>query len=80
MDVPANSIFSGPITSIFSAKSFDGDPFICQCEKEDKKAQGFPILPLCGSFSSEFVAVKGLKDSRIMVVSSASNLSCIQCF
>ena len=37
---PANSRLSGPIRSVFkfSAVSFDGDPFICQCKKEDKKA------------------------------------------
>ena len=30
---------------IFSVNMcFDGDPFTCQCEKEDKKAEGFQIL------------------------------------
>ena len=40
MDAPANCAFSGPITSIFNSIHFDGDPFTCQCEKEDKKAYG----------------------------------------
>ena len=37
-EAPASSIFSGPISSIFSAMRFDGDPSPCQCRKEDKKA------------------------------------------
>ena len=60
MDAPANSAFSGPITSIFNSMHFDGDPFTCQCEKEDKKAYGFQILHCHGSFSSDTMAVKGL--------------------
>ena len=34
----ANSIFSHPITSVLNAMHFDGDPFTCHCENEDKKA------------------------------------------
>ena len=30
-----NSIFSGPVTSIFNAIRFDENLFTCQCEKED---------------------------------------------
>ena len=40
--------------------SFHGDPFICQCKKEDKKAQGFQISHCLLSFSSDLMAVKGL--------------------
>ena len=40
---------------------FDEDPFTCQCEKEDKKAYGFQILHFYWSFSSDLMAVKGLK-------------------
>ena len=34
----ANSVFSGPVTSIFNAMRFDGNPLTCQCEKGGKKA------------------------------------------
>jgi len=37
-DAPANSIFYGPIRSVFNAVRFDENPFTCQCEKENKKA------------------------------------------
>ena len=37
-DVPANSVFSSPTTSIFNAVHFDENSFPCQCQKEDKKA------------------------------------------
>ena len=40
-DAPANSVFSGPITSTFDAMCFDESPFTCQCEKEDKMLKGF---------------------------------------
>ena len=56
----ANSLFASPITCMYCKQSylpvlshvcifsvnmcFDGDPFTCQCEKEDKKAEGFQIL------------------------------------
>ena len=60
MDVPAHSIFSGPIMSIFNSMRFDGDPVTGQCEKEDKKAEGFQISHCDGSFSSDTMAVKGL--------------------
>ena len=61
MHVHADSIFSGAIIqSTFSAVSFDEDPFTCQCEKDDKKAEGFQILHFYWSFSSDIMAVKGL--------------------
>ena len=37
-DAPANSIFSGPMTSVFNAMYFDGNPFKRQCEKFNRKA------------------------------------------
>ena len=60
MDAPANNVFSGPITSTFSAIPFDKSHFTCQCEKEDRKAKGFQILRFDWSFSSDIIAVKGL--------------------
>ena len=39
---------------------FDENPFTCQCEKEDKKAEGFQILHFYWLFSSDIVAVTGL--------------------
>ena len=58
--MPAKSIFSGPITSIFNAMCFDENPTTCQQEKEDKKAEGFKISHFYGSFSNDIMAVKGL--------------------
>ena len=29
--------------------SFDGDPFTCQCEKEDQKAEGVQFTCYCGN-------------------------------
>ena len=49
-DVPANSIFSGPITSVFNGMHFDGEPCTCQCKKEEKGAYGFQIWHLMGHF------------------------------
>ena len=57
---PANSIFSGPITSILNCMHFDGDPLTCQCEKQNKKVEGFQISHFYGSFSNDTMAVKGL--------------------
>ena len=39
---------------------FDGDPFKCPHEKEDKKTYGFQISHFYGSFSNNLMAVKGL--------------------
>ena len=39
-DAPANSIFSGPITSTFNALRFRDYRFTCQYNKEDKKVMG----------------------------------------
>ena len=36
MDAPANSIFSRPVTSTFSALHFHDHPFTCQYNKENK--------------------------------------------
>ena len=48
-------------TSTFNGISFDENSFTFQCEKEDKNAHGFKILQFYWSFSSETMAVKGLK-------------------
>ena len=37
MDVLANSIYSGPITSAFNVERFDENPFTCHCEKGEKR-------------------------------------------
>jgi len=37
-DMPANSLFSGPVTSLVNAVRFDENPFTGQCKKEDRKA------------------------------------------
>ena len=47
-------------TSTFNAVRFDENPFKCQYEKENKKAEGFHISHFYWSFSSENMAVKGL--------------------
>ena len=65
--MPANSIFSGPVSnnSIFNIvlterkKNSDGKART----KKKKKAYGFQILHYYRSFSSNIVAVKGLKSS-----------------
>ena len=56
----SKTVFSARITPIFNSMCFDGDTFTCQCEKADKKAQGFQISHFYGSFSSDFMAAKGL--------------------
>ena len=38
----------------------DESPFTCQCKKDDKKAQRFPMSHFYWSFSSNIMAVKGL--------------------
>ena len=68
-DAPANSIFSGPVTSIFSAMRFDENPFSqANAIKEDKKTEGFQISHFYGSFSSD-MAVKGLKAVLLNITS-----------
>ena len=44
----------------FNAMRFDENPFTCQCEKQDKKDEGFQISRFYWSFSSDIVTVKGL--------------------
>ena len=53
-------MFSVPITSVLNAMRFDDNPFTCQSEKEDKKAEGSQIWHCSGSFSNDIMAVKGL--------------------
>ena len=57
--------FLGPITSVLSALRFNGDPFTCQCEKEDKKASEFQISLIYVSFSNGIMAVKVLKTENL---------------
>ena len=40
---------------------FDENPLTCQCEKEDEKAEGFQMSHFYWSFSSDIMAIKGLK-------------------
>ena len=54
------SIFQSYNTSTFTAVCFDETPFTCQCEKEDKKAEGVQISHFYWSFLSHVMAVKGL--------------------
>ena len=44
---------------------FDEIPFTSQCEKEDRKAEGFQISHFYGSFSNDIMAVKGLTGQLI---------------
>ena len=66
--MPANSIFSSPIlitiTSTLNAMCIDENPFTCQCEKEDKRAERFEILHYYGSFLKD-MAVKRLINNLI---------------
>ena len=54
-------IFRSYNTFTFSATRFDENPFTCQCEKEDKKAEGFQISLSYWSFTNDVTAVKGLR-------------------
>ena len=54
-------IFRSYNTSTFNAMRFDANPFSCQCEKEDKEAEGSQMWHLYWSFSSDVMAVKGLE-------------------
>ena len=55
-------IFRSYNPSAFKAMRFDNNSFICQCEKENRKDYGFQISHYYWSFSSEIIAMKGLKD------------------
>ena len=67
--MPANSIFSSPIlitiTSTLNAMCIDENPFTCQCEKEDKRAERFQILHYYGSFLKD-MAVKRLINNLVL--------------
>ena len=52
MDAPADSVFSGPITSTFNAVLIDENPFTCYCEKDAKTAQKFQISQFYWLFSN----------------------------
>ena len=62
--MPADGVFSGPITATFTANRCDESPFTGQCEREDKKAYGFQISHFYGSFRSDMMALKGLMGTR----------------
>ena len=51
--------------SIFNAMRFEENPFTCQYEKEDKKAEMFQISHFYGSLSNDIMAVKGLMSSDV---------------
>ena len=48
-------------TFIFNSMHFDENSFTCQCEKDDKKAEGFQTSHFYGLFSKDIMAVKELK-------------------
>ena len=60
-------IYSGPITSTFSAIRFDENLFTCRRKKEDRKA--FQISHFYWLFLSDIVAVKGLIKKNLKNVS-----------
>ena len=45
----------------FNATRFGKTPLTCQCETEDKNAEEFQTLLVYWSFSSDIVAVNGLR-------------------
>ena len=59
-DARKQCIFRSYGSSTFNVIRFDENPFICLCEKEDKKAEGFQIWHFYWSFSNDILAVKGL--------------------
>ena len=60
---------AGPITPTSSAMRFHENPVTCQCEKENKKADGFHIWHLYWSFLSDTAAVKGLSCFALTAIS-----------
>ena len=62
-------IFQSYNASTLNALNFDKNPFTCQCETEDKKAEGFQISHFYWPFSSDIVAVKGLRCSSSLLLS-----------
>ena len=60
-------IFLSYSTSTLNAVQFDKkNPFSCQCETEDKKADGFRISHFDWLFSSDVMAVMGLNTIYIV--------------
>ena len=57
-DTPANSIFSGPISTL-NAMRFGDNPFTCKYKKEEKKAHFY------WSFSNDIKAEKGLNSFHL---------------
>ena len=55
---------SDPVTSALNALRFCDYPFTCQYNKENKKAEGFKIPHCHWSFSSDILAVKGLRQKE----------------
>ena len=45
----------------YNTSFFRENSFTCQCEKDDKKAEGFQTSHFYGLFSNDIMAVKELK-------------------
>ena len=58
--MPANSVFSGPMSNKSTFNIVLTEKKIQMVKRERKKAQRFRILHYYRSFSSDIVAVKGL--------------------
>ena len=52
---------------------FDENLFTCQCENEDKMAEGYQISHSCWSFSSDVTAVKRLNHFLLPILSLVLN-------
>ena len=76
MDEPAHGIVSGPIPAILNAMRFNGDPFTCHCDEEDKKTYGFQISHFYCSFSTDVMAVKVLMKVLLVNLAASWNVDC----
>ena len=81
MFAPAHSIVSGPIPASLNAMRFNGDPFPCHCDEEDKKAYGGGgggggISHFYCSFSTDVMAVKVLMKVLLVNLAASSNVDC----
>ena len=66
MHLQTLSIFFAPVASTFTAVCFDENPLTRQCVNEGRNSSGFQILYLYCSFSSDVMAVKGLKTAILI--------------
>ena len=57
-------MFSGPVISALNALRFCDYPFTCHYNIENKNAEGFKIPHCRWSFSSDIMAVKGLRQKE----------------